>query len=91
MIYSASPTAHVAVPGGKVLVLIISHFLFDLFVFPFIPVHSFSLVLFGVPSGQDLGGAVWLRGEKFQAQVLVLEPQRPINDNGPQLHSAPGA
>ena len=34
---------------------------------------------------------VWLRGEKFQAQVLVLEPQRPINDNGPQLHSAPGA
>ncbi|CAL1172738.1 unnamed protein product [Cladocopium goreaui] len=37
---------------------------------------------------KDLGGAVWLRGEKFQAQVLVLEPQRPINDNGPQLHSA---
>eukprot|EP00435_Cladocopium_sp_Y103_P073435 s326_g43.t1 len=37
---------------------------------------------------KDLDGAVWLCGEKFQAQVLVLEPQRPINDNGPQLHSA---
>ena len=49
------------------------------------------LVHFGSLSPQDLDGAVWLRGEDFNAQVLVVKPQRPINDNGPQLHSAPGA
>ncbi|CAK9030278.1 unnamed protein product [Durusdinium trenchii] len=40
-------------------------------------------------TNKDLEGAVWLGcGELKKDWALILQPQRPINENGPQLHSA---